>query len=507
MSSDIEFETMMRELDDRQNQASSLVLTPVEIPGGGRIKVLTPPKPSELVTITGAGGKTIQLHHLAAKAWDALAKAARADGIKSPLLLPTSGYRSVERQRQLWEEARKKHGTPENARKWVAPPGGSAHQTGRAIDFYLGGSNKSENVESLRTFPAYKWLVTNALRFGFYPYEREPWHWEYNPPSDSKMQKANVQSSQVGSPATEPSSYQQMQNLLRKGMLTAEVAFALISGERDENRLANILFYSRYPELQNQKLARSDPKAQDWIRIRNEIVRPILAKISSSKSSAAGVTSAPLRADQYRWQSVKHELARIATNEFTNTWKSGTRKESESAMHPIIRTYWSEGVYEGRQVPAYIKVPDTAWSAAFIAWVVGKAGGRDRFSKFGAEQQYRSGYRPTAHYRYLAAAKYNRENKQYDNPFWAYRVNELKPEIGDIVIKSRSGSNATFDNFEGRKTHGDIVVEVRAKEMVVIGGNVSNSVSRRIYLLDANGFIKRTGEGNDHFAIIRIRTD
>jgi hypothetical protein len=22
----------------------------------------------------------------------------------------------------------------------------------------------------------------NAVRFGFYPYPKEPWHWEYNPP-------------------------------------------------------------------------------------------------------------------------------------------------------------------------------------------------------------------------------------------------------------------------------------------------------------------------------------
>jgi zinc D-Ala-D-Ala carboxypeptidase len=27
--------------------------------------------------------------------------------------------------------------------------------------------------------PAYKWLVKNAHRFGFYPYFYEPWHWEF----------------------------------------------------------------------------------------------------------------------------------------------------------------------------------------------------------------------------------------------------------------------------------------------------------------------------------------
>ena len=36
----------------------------------------------------------------------------------------------------------------------------------------------------MRTTPAYRWLVDHAAAFGFYPYDIEPWHWEYNPPWD-----------------------------------------------------------------------------------------------------------------------------------------------------------------------------------------------------------------------------------------------------------------------------------------------------------------------------------
>jgi len=61
------------------------------------------------------------------------------------------------------------------------PPGHSAHQTGRAIDFYIGGHNSSDRVAQLRTLPAYQWLVRNAARFGFYPYANEPWHYELRP--------------------------------------------------------------------------------------------------------------------------------------------------------------------------------------------------------------------------------------------------------------------------------------------------------------------------------------
>ncbi len=156
---------------------------PVETPGGGRIQDKRAPAAADLVTVTGVGGKRIQLHRLAADAWRAMVSAARVAGISEPLLLPTSGYRSPEYQQQLWDEALARYGSPEAARKWVAPPGSSAHQSGRAMDLYLGGKNDSGNVNSLRTLAAYKWLVANAQRFGFYPYGAEPWHWEYNPPA------------------------------------------------------------------------------------------------------------------------------------------------------------------------------------------------------------------------------------------------------------------------------------------------------------------------------------
>jgi hypothetical protein len=104
---------------------------------------------------------SVPLHRLAAQAWAAMVSAARADAIAAPLCCPCPATAA--------------------ARKWVAPPGSSAHQSGRAIDLHLGPSNDSANVGRLRRTPAFLWLVANARRFGFYPYEREPWHWEYNP--------------------------------------------------------------------------------------------------------------------------------------------------------------------------------------------------------------------------------------------------------------------------------------------------------------------------------------
>lgn len=84
----------------------------------------------------------------------------RASGGKVWLV---SGYRSVERQTQLWNAAVKKYGSEKAARKWVAPPGRSRHNHGIAAD--LGGDLKL--------------AAKLAAQFGLYrPMSWEPWHFE-----------------------------------------------------------------------------------------------------------------------------------------------------------------------------------------------------------------------------------------------------------------------------------------------------------------------------------------
>jgi LAS superfamily LD-carboxypeptidase LdcB len=78
-----------------------------------------------------------------------------------------SGYRSVERQQQLWAEALQKYGSPEAARKWVAPPGNSQHNKGYAADM------------GFQTDEARNWFHANASKFGMsFPLGNEPWHME-----------------------------------------------------------------------------------------------------------------------------------------------------------------------------------------------------------------------------------------------------------------------------------------------------------------------------------------
>ncbi len=78
-----------------------------------------------------------------------------------------SGFRSNERQAQLWQQALEKYGSVAEARKWVAPPGNSQHNRGNAAD--LGYANDA----------ARQWAHDNASRFGLsFPLGNENWHIE-----------------------------------------------------------------------------------------------------------------------------------------------------------------------------------------------------------------------------------------------------------------------------------------------------------------------------------------
>ncbi len=76
-----------------------------------------------------------------------------------------SGFRTPERQYQLWLGALAKYGSPEAADNWVAPPGHSFHEAGLAID--LGGDlNLAAQLVQELGLPLYR------------PMSWEPWHFE-----------------------------------------------------------------------------------------------------------------------------------------------------------------------------------------------------------------------------------------------------------------------------------------------------------------------------------------
>lgn len=78
-----------------------------------------------------------------------------------------SGFRSNELQEQLFRAAVQRHGSEEAARRWVAPPGRSQHNHGRAVDL------------SYASDAAREWAHANAAAHGLaFPLAHENWHIE-----------------------------------------------------------------------------------------------------------------------------------------------------------------------------------------------------------------------------------------------------------------------------------------------------------------------------------------
>lgn len=146
----------------------------------------------------------------AEKACKQARKSGNADALLTVEVGATSGFRSSAEQRRVWEQAFPvfyndtrsqranqdggKHGDAaaaflaEYIGQRVAAPGFSHHNAGVAVDLSqvrLVGSppvkndTSAESVKRWRETWLYSWLREHAGSYGFVPYEREPWHWEF----------------------------------------------------------------------------------------------------------------------------------------------------------------------------------------------------------------------------------------------------------------------------------------------------------------------------------------
>lgn len=145
---------------------------------------------------------SLSLDHRVAPHYNEMYLAALEDGIK---LVPISGYRSVERQRNNFErkintyldQGYSKIEATQMAATIILPPGTSEHNAGLAMDICSLEQDFDQTAE-------YRWLCENAADYGFilrYPEDKqdvtkiiyEPWHWRYVGVEAAKEIKASGQ--------------------------------------------------------------------------------------------------------------------------------------------------------------------------------------------------------------------------------------------------------------------------------------------------------------------------
>lgn len=178
--------------------------------------------------------------------------------------------------------------------------------------------------------------------------------------------------------------------------------------------------------------------------------------------------------DLRKWKG-KTETDRSMSDELVGYWKLAGKKFTREQM---------------QQKSTHSTYP---WSSVYIGHLVDKSGYKN--------------FKPSAsHSSYVVDAKGNRSNK-INHSYWAYKPSELqKVEIGDILVKGRSGSKPSLDTINrGIISHGDIVVDITKengqKYAITQGGNVSNTVAQTKVPLTENERLLNTV----HFAQLKYK--
>ncbi len=144
--------------------------------------------------------ESLKLDYRVAPHYNEMYLAALEDGIE---LTPVSGYRSVERQTNNFENKIQKYidegygktEATQMAATIILPPGTSEHNAGLAMDI-------CSLYESFDDTDEFAWLSENAADYGFilrYPEDKqhitkiiyEPWHWRYVGVETAKEMKAS----------------------------------------------------------------------------------------------------------------------------------------------------------------------------------------------------------------------------------------------------------------------------------------------------------------------------
>ncbi|HEX6914780.1 MAG TPA: DUF2272 domain-containing protein [Chitinophagaceae bacterium] len=198
----------------------------------------------------------------------------------------------------------------------------------------------------------------------------------------------------------------------------------------------------------------------------------------------AASVSSPVAATEEN--TLRSRIARLAAAEY-NRWHTHDTMvlhEKDSAAVPILKQYWQLGgipvsernLYDGSWQYHH------PWSAVFVSWVMLQAGAGNTFPY------------SNNHAKYIVWARDN-ATRNPDPLFAAYDIKDQRaawPEPGDLVCMNRRNNKFSLQSINPMSvSHCDIVVETNKEKgyLVCIGGNVGQTVNKRIVWLNAAGLI------------------
>jgi len=88
----------------------------------------------------------------------------------------------------------------------------------------------------------------------------------------------------MGEISPQPLSADRFRQFVQSGQWNQAVAEALRSGITDVNRLTDLVFYVRHPELNGRKISPHETRlAQEWVQIQTAVVRPLVARLQTRR--------------------------------------------------------------------------------------------------------------------------------------------------------------------------------------------------------------------------------
>jgi len=177
----------------------------------------------------------------------------------------------------------------------------------------------------------------------------------------------------------------------------------------------------------------------------------------------------------------------------------GLGKENIDPYYKYVGEMWAAigSSLDGKDV-------DQPWSAAAISYMV-------REARTESKNPYKGFKFSAGHSHFIFAAIQARSAGDKNHPFWGYRLDEARPEVGDIICRDNPSFSPSVDytvasKLDSFRCHTDIIMKIDSdsNEIFAIGGNVSHSVSIAKYALTVGGY---ASDSQHTFAILKNITD
>ncbi|HKY06744.1 MAG TPA: DUF2272 domain-containing protein [Candidatus Binatia bacterium] len=234
-------------------------------------------------------------------------------------------------------------------------------------------------------------------------------------------------------------------------------------------------------------VAQTIAKFRNTIRVNeDQALSEVVAAPLDSATGAGGVTNG-----SFAQKAIEVALAEM---EMFGRRNGVVVRESQQPLNARVRDYF-RFVDSGNSDPTTVP-----WSAAYMSFVMHKAGAtNEQFPK------------SIGHATYILASLTNRLANRFNASIVYFDRHEKAPRLGDLVgfsndsrVRTRADIEALLSKPKDEQffsSHTDLVVDVDDGEILVVGGNVSQSITTKRIRTDNEG---RIVPSEKHFFLLRV---